>query len=201
MEEILIEEKSVKQMFTVLCRYTSIPATQWDKLQERLHCLKIKKNDYFIKAGDFPDKLAFIVHGIFRVFCLSESGNENTLVFRDENRFLSAYSSFLENTFSRYSFQALEDSTLLYISLKDYLELSSEHACWQIITTKYSQMLFIEKEKRETEFLCDDAETRYYKFTNHFPNLVMRIPQFHIASYIGITPEALSRIRKKSKLT
>lgn len=201
MDKFPIEDKLLKQMFAMICNYAPIPDMQWNKLQTKLRCIKIKKNDYFIKADDIPDKLAFIIHGIFRVFCLTESGNDNTLVFRDENKFLSAYSSFLENVKSKYSFQALEDSTLLYISLKDYIELSAEHICWQIITTKYSQMLFVEKEKRETEFLCDDAKTRYNNFIINFPGLAKRIPQCYIASYLGITPETLSRIRKKSKLT
>ncbi|MFA9463117.1 MAG: Crp/Fnr family transcriptional regulator [Velocimicrobium sp.] len=201
MDELPIEDKWLKQMYTELNDYVCIPDIQWNKLKIKLRCITIKKNDYFIKSDDIPDKVAFIVQGVFRVYYLTQSGNDNTLVFRDENKFLSAYSSFLENVKSKYSFQALEDSTLLYISLNDYIELSTEHVCWQIITTKYSQMLFVEKENREMELLGDDAETRYNNFTKKFPELVMRIPQFHIASYIGITPETLSRIRKKTKLT
>ncbi len=197
MKEIPIDEDWTMKMFTTLCEYAAVPEAQWSKVLKKLHVLKIKKNDYFIKAGDFPDKLAYIVEGIFRVFYLSESGNENSLVFREEGRLLSAYSSFLENTNSVYSFQALEDSILIYSSLNDYTELLEEHACWQIITAKYSQMLFVEKEKREKEFLSDDAETRYMTFLNKYPKLVKRISLYYIASYLGITPEALSRIRKK----
>lgn len=200
MDQFLIEDKWLKQMYTKLNEYVFIPDIQWNKLQKKLRCIKIKKNDYFIKSDDIPDKLAFIVQGVFRVSYLTQSGNDNTLVFRDENKFLSAYSSFLKNVKSKYSFQALEDSTLLYISLSDWIELCAGHVCWQIITTKYSQLLFVEKENRETELLGDDAETRYNNFTNNFPELAMRIPQFHIASYIGITPETLSRIRKKKKI-
>lgn len=201
MDEFPIEDKWLKQMYMKLNEYVSIPDIQWNKLKMKLRCIKVNKNDYFIKSEDIPDKLAFIVQGIFRISYLTQSGNDNTLVFRDENKFLSAYSSFLENVKSKYSFQALEDSILLYISLSDYIELCAEHVCWQIITTKYSQILFVEKENRETELLGDDAETRYNNFTKNFPELSMRIPQFYIASYIGITPETLSRIRKKTKLT
>jgi len=201
MDEFPIEDKWLKQMYTKLNEYVSIPDIQWNKLKRKLRYIKVNKNDYFIKSEDIPDKLAFIVQGIFRISYLTQSGNDNTLVFRDENKFLSAYSSFLENVKSKYSFQALEDSILLYISLSDWVELCAEHICWQIITTKYSQILFVEKENRETELLSDDAETRYHNFTKNFPELSMRIPQFYIASYIGITPETLSRIRKKTKLT
>lgn len=188
-------------MYHSLCEYNTIPDSEWIYLQKKIHVETIRKDNYFIKAGDRPDKIAFLVAGLFRIFYLNESGKENTLVFRDENKFLAAYSSFLENSNSKFYFQALEDSVLLYISIKDYLELSAQHSCWQNITTKYSQYLFVEKEKRELEFLCDDAEKRYRNFASSYPKLISRVPQFHIASYIGITPEALSRIRKKLKLT
>lgn len=197
MDEFPLEEKWTMQMFTTLCEFSVVPANEWSKVLNRLHVIKVKKNDYFIKTGDFPDKLAYIVKGIFRVFYLSESGNESTLVFRAEGRLLSAYSSFLENRNSMYSFQALEDSILIYLSLDDYAELLARHACWSIITAKYSQMLFVEKEKREIELLSDDAETRYISFISKYSTLAKRISQHHIASYLGITPEALSRIRKR----
>ena len=78
----------------------------------RLHCIKINKYDHFILAGEKPDKVAFIVEGLFRVYHLSDSGKENCLVFRQSGRFLSAYNSLLDNTASKNSFQALEDSVL-----------------------------------------------------------------------------------------
>ena len=197
LDEFPLEEKWIKQMLTTLCEYTSVPEEEWNNVKKRLHFIKIKKNDYFIKAGDSPDKLAYVVQGIFRIFYLSESGNESTLVFREEGRMLSAYSSFLENINSLYSFQALEDSILIYLSLADYSELVAENTCWQTITVKYSQMLFVEKEKREIGFLSDDAEARYLTFINNYPKISKRISQYHIASYLGITPEFLSRIRKR----
>jgi CRP-like cAMP-binding protein len=203
MEELPVEEKWLKQGFTLLHAFSPVPVPEdeWKKSIKNVHALSLKKNEYFIKAGDIPDKLAFIFLGIFRVFYLSESGNENILVFRDEGRPLSAYSSFLENTVSRHYFQALEDSILLYISFQDWAELLSGHPCWQAIYARYLQILFIEKEDRETEFLCNDAETRYLTFVKKYPQIAKRVPYYHIASYLGITPEALSRMRKKLKLT
>jgi len=203
MKELPVEEKWIKQGFVALHDFSPVPVpeNEWNKLIKNLQALHVGKNEYFIKTGDVPDKMAFIYRGIFRVFYLSESGNENTLVFRDEGRPLSAYSSFLENTGSRHCFQALEDSILLYISFNNWIELLSGHPCWQAIYAKYLQILFIEKENRETEFLSNDAETRYITFVNKYPQIAERVPYYHIASYLGITPEALSRVRKKLKLT
>jgi CRP-like cAMP-binding protein len=197
---VSIEKAWLSALYDTLNAFTLIPENQWNLLLSKMHTLKLKKNEYFIKVGDVPDKLAFIIAGIFRVFYTTEAGVERILVIRDENWPLSAYSSFLENIKARFSIQALEDSCLLYISLRDYNELLLQHSCWQVISGKYAEILFLEKEKREIEFLTVDAETRYNNFLNELPKIEKRIPQYYIASYLGITPVALSRIRRK-KLT
>lgn len=187
----------IKQLLTALEGLAPIPEKEKVHFIERLHVLEINKNDHFIFAGQRPDKVAFIAEGLFRVYYLSDSGKENCLVFRESGRFLSAYNSLLDNTVSKYSFQALEDSVLLYVTLKDYAELLEGDECWQRVVSKYFQMLFIEKEEREVELLSADAKKRYLIFVAKHPDLPGRVSQYHIASYLGITPEALSRIRSQ----
>ncbi len=182
---------------TALDSFAEIPEDEWEKAILNLRHVHLKKNEYFVRIGAVPDKMAYIVSGVFRVFYVTESGEEKTLAIRDEGRMLSAFSAFLENTTSWYDIQALEDSDLLYFSLDQYINGLQGHPCWQMINAKYVQMLFVEKERRESEFLSDDAETRYKKFRERFPGMENRIRQYHIASYLGITPVALSRIRRK----
>ncbi|MGA2959308.1 MAG: Crp/Fnr family transcriptional regulator [Thermodesulfobacteriota bacterium] len=177
--------------------FAGIPDEEWEKAILNLRHLRLKKNEYFIRVGSVPDKMACIVSGIFRVFYVTESGEEKILAIRSEGRMLSAFSAILEHTPSWYDIQALEDSDLLYISLHQYTKALQGHTCWQVINAKYAQMLFVEKERRESEFLSDNAGTRYKKFRERFPGVEDRIRQYHIASYLGITPVALSRIRKK----
>jgi len=192
-----IKEQWLQKLHSVLNEYTLIPEKEWLNFVSLVSVLKLKKNYHLIQEGDIPDKLAFIVSGIFRVYYTTEAGDEKIIVFREENRFLAAYSSFLENTESQFSIQALENSVLLYISLHDYNKLLNGHNCWQTIISKYAQKLFIEKEKRESEFLSDDAEARYKKFIKKNLSFEDRINQYHIASYLGITHITLSRIRNK----
>jgi len=180
-----------------LSAFAEIPEEEWEKARSSFRHMHVKKGEYFIRSGALPDKMACIVSGIFRIFYTSPAGEERTLAIRSEGRMLSAFSAFLEHTPSWYDIQALEDSDLLYVSLDQYAEGLKGHACWQVINAKYAQMLFVEKERRESEFLSDDAETRYKKFRERFPGVEDRIRQYHIASYLGITPVALSRIRKK----
>lgn len=197
MSKIVMQQAWIIQLLTVLCELTYIPEKEKENFIKRLHCTKIKKNEHFITTGERPDKVAFIAEGLFRVYYVSDSGKENCLVFRDRGRFLSAYNSLLDNTVSKYSFQALEDSVLLYVTLDDYEALLAGDECWQRVLSKYFQLLYIEKEEREIEFLSADAKSRYRIFVTKHPELSGRISQHHIASYLGITPEALSRIRSR----
>ncbi|MDK2867566.1 MAG: hypothetical protein PWP51_2410 [Clostridiales bacterium] len=197
MKNTVIKSEWIEILLNVLQELAEIPEAEVERFVCKLKVASVAKNEHFIAVGERTDKVAFIAEGLFRVYYLSDSGKENCLVFREGGRFLSAYNSLLDNAVSRYSFQALEDSILLYISLADYAILLEGDECWQRVISKYFQMLFVEKEEREVAFLSADAQQRYQLFIRKYPNLSGRISQYHIASYLGITPEALSRIRKK----
>jgi hypothetical protein len=141
--------------------------------------------------------MGFIFSGLFRVYYITEEWVDRTPVFRSANNFQSAFSVFLEGTPSWYAIQAIEDSTLFCITLKEYKQLMDNNSRWNTLSRKYVEAIFIEKEKRERGFLSEDASTRHLTFLNTYPVYKERIPQHHIASYLGITPVALSRIRKK----
>jgi len=84
------------------------------------------------------------------------------------------------------------------MTLEESLALRDRYLCWQEVAARYAEMLFAEKERREREFLSDDAATRYRTFLADSPDLESRLPQYFIASYLGITPVALSRIRGRA---
>ncbi|WKY45390.1 Crp/Fnr family transcriptional regulator [Eubacteriaceae bacterium ES2] len=197
MSKNVIKDIWLIKLLTCLSDLAEIPEKEKNSLIKLLQVTTIRKNEHFIAVGESPDKVAFIVEGLFRIYYLSESGKENCLVFRDSGKFLSAYNYLLDNSTSKYTFQALEESVLLYVSLDDYAKLMKSDECWQQVLSKYYQLLFIEKEEREVQFLSADAKERYRCFITKYPELSNRISQYHIASYLGITPEALSRIRKQ----
>lgn len=172
---------------------------EWDKFKNLLSVLHYKKEEYLVREGDIPEKLAFVVSGMFRAFYLTESGNEKTIVFRGKGKPLSAYSSFVKEQPAKFSIQALEESIVLYITIKDFEKLMDGNSFWKINMGNYYMKLFIEKEKRERELLSDDAETKYRKFLQDYPGLENRIKHYHIASYLGITNVTLSRIRRNTK--
>lgn len=178
-------------------KYAPIPDDEWERTDRTAFTpVRYEKGEHFLRIGDVPDKMGFIWSGLFRIFCITEQGDERIMAFRGENRFLSAFSPFLESQPSWYGIQALEPSILLCFDLQQYQRLMAGHPCWCQISRKYVENLFIEKERRERDFLTENAETRYLNFLREYPDLEDRAPQYQVASYLGITPVALSRIRK-----
>ena len=194
-----MDNASQAYMLDTLNRYAEIPLAEWQKMAGVMKPLSVEKNEFFVRQGARPDRFAFIVSGIFRVCCLTEGGDERTLAFRTRGQFLAAYTPFLENRNSWYSIQALSDSELVYLPIEDFKLRSEAHPCWEKVAKEYIVRLFIEKEDRERSFLTEDARTRYLRFKANFPDLEERIPQFYIASYLGISPVSLSRIRGNLK--
>jgi len=187
------------RMRSELRKYAVVPDTELEKILPMLKLMEIKRNQYFINIDDLPDKMAFVISGIFRVFCISKSGEEKILVFRDENHVLSGYDPNFPEQKALYAIQALENSKLVYITIQEHKKLLQGHPCWTELRAKYFHMLYMEKVEREREFLSEDASTRFLNLTKTEPGFVKRIPQYYIASYLGVTPEALSRIRKSLK--
>ncbi len=186
-----------QMMHKVLLKYGDIPEDEWDKFIKIVKTLHLKKNEYFVNFGEVPKRLGFISAGIFRVFYVTEQGDEKIIVFRDENQFITAFSAFIEGQPSWYAIQAVEDSVLLIVTLQEYKMLLDNHSYWNTLTRKIVENILVEKEKREREFLSEDATTRYLTFKQNYAHIEARIPQYYVAAYLGITPVALSRVRKK----
>jgi len=181
-----------------LSKYGTISDEEWESTAHIMtKFMRFKKGQYFVKIGDVPDKMGFILSGLFRVFYSTDQGNERIIVFRKENYFLSAFRAFHENEPSWFAIQAIEPSLVLCYDLEIYKRQVTEQACWSNISRKYMEALLEEKEAREREYFSLDVTARYLNFKNNYPDLEKRISQLNIASYLGITPVALSRIRKR----
>ena len=185
--------------FNALSRYGDIPLPQWSAFTPSIKESLLKKNDYFVRQGTRPKQVGIIVSGILRVFCITESGEEKTLAFRTQGQLVAAFTPFLENKESWYSIEALTDCCLLHYPFKDFYRLMETHTCWRELYLNYIVRLYTEKEDRERSFLMEDAKTRYLQFRQKHPEIEKEIHQFHIASFLGISPVSLSRIRAALK--
>ena len=114
-----------------------------------------------------------------------------------ENSFITSYSALIQNRESYFSIEALEDAEIIEIDYEKWKTISNNKLCWHKFLLSLVEKGYCIKEAREREFLLFDAEKRYKSFLNFFPGLDKRIKQHLIASYLGITPVALSRLRKK----
>ena len=152
---------------------------------------------YFINAGQIPDKVGIVKKGLFRYYYLTDEGKEYTKVFMPEGSMLSSYSAMIGNTQSYFAIEAIETSVVSEIPYEKWKSLRVDDTKWDKLLIAFLEKGYGIKEKREREFLLMDAESRYKEFLSDYPSLEKRVKQHMIASYLGITPIALSRVRKK----
>ena len=157
----------------------------------------IETSEFFIRAGEVPKRIAYINSGLFRYVYTNDIGDEFTKGIIMENFFLSSYSAMIMDKPSYFSIEALEDSQVFEIVWKDFMQLAEKDIFWVKFLLKLVEKGYMVKEKRERDLLLLDAETRYKNFLEEFPGMDQRIKQGIIASYLGIKPETLSRIRRK----
>jgi CRP-like cAMP-binding protein len=174
-----------------------LPANKVDELLSISRNKSITVSDCFIRAGEVPMKIAFVVSGLFRYVYINDKGDEFTKGLINENLFISSYSAMIMGQPSYFAIEALEDSKIMEISWKDFKLLMDKDTFWIKFLLQFVEKGFIKKEKRERDFLLLDAEKRYKNFLVEYPGMDQRISQGIIASYLGIKPETLSRIRRR----
>lgn len=174
----------------------NIPEKEAEELLLISKIKKIDKGDIYIAEGQIPRKFALVVSGLFRYYYIDSKGSEFTKGFTPAHTVLSSYSAMLHESASYFFVQALEAAEIIEVDYKKWLALQSTNTFWDKFLIQALQKGYCTKEKRERELLLLDAETRYKNFSNEFPDLEKRVQLQVIASYLGIKPESLSRIRK-----
>ncbi len=176
-----------------------VPAEEARRLLERKREKTLKADEFFLRAGEVPRYIGYVVSGLLRLYYIDAEGRDVTKHFSPEGTLAISYSAFLQREESRFFIQALEETKLYVIDHQTYQELLHGHACWQVVARKFADLLFIIKEKRESELLLLNAQERYAHFLEDYPDIEKRVNQYHVASYLRITPESLSRIRAQRK--
>jgi len=190
-------EDRIKKLISYFQSISDISSPDLSKIMENFTSRQVKKNELFLKAGDDPDMFGFNISGLFRYYYIDYAGKEYTKYFALENDLLISYSAILLGEQSKFHIEALENSEIIISSFKKFNTLTKSSLSWNRIARKLIEKQYINKENREYQFLFDDAETRYKRFLKDYPGLIDRVKHFHIASYLGISPVSLSRIRKK----
>jgi CRP-like cAMP-binding protein len=177
--------------------YFRIDASHWSFFQSKLLTRKIKKDAFFISMGEICEHIGFIKNGTLRTFYIDNNGNDVSFIFHLENNFFTDYESFLTATPSKLFIQAVEDTEVLVIHKKDLLDLYAADVYWQIYGRNMAEGIYLSAKKRVEDLLFLTHEERYVRLIKDQPMIFNRIPQKQIASYLGIKPQSLSRIRKR----
>ena len=191
----------VKHMFEQVKAYYKklVPALQesdWNELQQKLTVQQLKKGEYLTRNGEICRQVSFINKGLIRMFYLVD-GKEICTGFVAENEYVAQYDSFLTRQSSPGNIDALEDCELINLSY-DHMQ-TLYHSCpvFEIFGRKIAETLYIMISSQNTRLLALSPEERYMTVVEYQPFIIQRVPQYMIASFIGITPEHLSRLRKK----
>ncbi|HET9914882.1 MAG TPA: Crp/Fnr family transcriptional regulator [Anaerolineales bacterium] len=192
-------QKGIENFKSIIDQRVSIPDAEWQYAVEYLSERTFDPRDYLVRAGDVVENFYFINTGLVRFFYCTEDGKEFNKHFAMENGFAGSFHSFTRHEPCSFFIQALERTETVVLPNNILNQLYDRHACWERLGRKIAEHLVLIKEAREKELLLDSLEIRYKRFLKEFPGLVDRIPQYHIASYLGVTDVALSRIRKKIK--
>lgn len=156
----------------------------------------IAKGDFLIREGQRCRKLYFVHSGAVSIF-ITKDGEQHFKDFSLSNKFLTSYASFQTEKPSVLSLRAEQDCVLTWWE-KSFLDsLITSDLQWALFAKNMADYLFLRKEKREMSLLLDDAPTRYLTLLKEFPQAMQIFPQYMIASYLGIKPQSLSRIRKQ----
>jgi len=186
-----------EQLFHTINQKINLTAEELEKIKPFFIPKKIRKRQYLLQEGDVCKYTAFVEKGALRSYSLTEKGNEHIVQFALEGWWIGDQYSILTGEPSTYNIDALEDSELLLMT-----HTASEAMMEKVPRMeKYFRILLqnnmIAMQRRLVASLSLTAEEKYTKMLNAYPNIIQRVPQHMIASYLGITPETLSRIRKQ----
>jgi len=166
------------------------------KAMEIFKPIKLSKKELFLREGDIPNTLAFNVSGLLRCFYIDRNGNDVTKYFCFQGSSLT-YSALIQKKESKYYIEALDDCLLLATDYTSFFKLTKDSLLWLKIIKELQDQALIYKEERESSFLLESATERYINYINKHPNIEKCINLGYIASYLGISPVSLSRIRNK----
>jgi CRP-like cAMP-binding protein len=185
------------QILSYVSKHISLTDDEAAYFLSVLKLRSLRKRQYLVQAGDVCRYEVFVNTGCLRTYSVDEKGQEHVVQFAIENWWTSDMYSFLTQTPATYNIDAMEDSEVVLIEKSSYEELLFKVPKFDRMFRIILQNAFIAQQRRIMENMSLPAHERYLSFIQRYPQFEQRVPQHQIASYLGITPESLSRIRRQ----
>lgn len=158
---------------------------------------KVRRRQFILQEGDICKYNSFVIEGCFRMYLVDENGKEHNLQFAVENWWIGDIGSFHSEQPSKLNIEAIENSVILQIKKEDQLKLFVDFPKFNRIFRVFTENALVSLQKRVLQNISSTAEERYLDFLERHPYFFNRISNVQIASYLGVTPEFLSTIRKR----
>jgi len=192
-----IEDRMYEFFFEEMNKLVPLTADEQEMITPYLKSKKVRKKQYILQEGDPCTAVAFIVKGLLRQYLVDDNGNENIIQFAAEGWFIADLYSYFTGEPSAYNIDAVEDGVLIMIDKKSSDLLMDKVPAYERCTRLQITRAYIALQKRLSSMISSSTEERYLDFRRQYPQFVQRVPQHMIASYMGLTPETLSRARKR----
>jgi CRP-like cAMP-binding protein len=175
----------------------SLTEEEWATITSFFIPKKVRKKQYLLQAGDVSEYMIFVNKGCLRSYTVDEKGDEHIVQFAIEGWWIGDMNSFLTGDAATFNIDALEDSEVLLLDLNAQEKLFEQVTKFERYMRLLLQSNYIAMHRRLVSTISTTAEDKYLRMITKYPDIVQRVPQHMIASYLGLKPETLSRIRKK----
>ncbi|SDY92683.1 cAMP-binding domain of CRP or a regulatory subunit of cAMP-dependent protein kinases [Bacillus sp. 166amftsu] len=192
-----MEREMKKILMKYMTRFTTLNEEEQQAIVEDVQIEEYKKGTILLRQGDVPTKCYFVLNGCVRQYSIDETGKEVTSNFYTEEQAISNFNHHRQDKSSAYSLICLEDCILVVGNLDSEKDMYNKYSQLETMTRKMIEHKFGEVQDELASFIASTPEERYKALLRKRPHLVDRVPQHQLASYLGITPESLSRIKKR----
>lgn len=186
-----------KILLKYMTRFTTLSEEEQQAIAEAILIEEYKKGTMLLRQGDVPTKCYFVLKGCVRQYSIDEAGKEVTSNFYTEEQAISNFNQHKQDKSSAYSLTCLEDCILVVGDLDSEENMYNQYSQLETMTRRMIEQSFGEVQDELASFIASTPEERYKALLRKRPHLVERVPQHQLASYLGITPESLSRIKKR----
>jgi len=192
-----LTEASIEPLLTYFAKLILLSKEEKELVKEKFKSRLFRKRQYLLQEGDVCTQFYFVVRGCLRMYKIDEKGSVHILQFAAENWWIIDLGSFHSLQPSVLNIDALEDTMVLQISRDDLISLYTAAPKFNLIFRVLIENSFVKLQERLLQTISSTTEERYQSFLERYAHLTNRLSQMQIASYLGITPEFLSRLRSK----